>query len=139
MIGFDASGLICLIERREPAFELIGELLRTGDSRAVLSTAAVTECLAKPIELRDAELIARYEAFFELPTTTLTALDRTIALEAAQLRARFGLKTPDAIHLATAIEAGANLYLTTDQNDYARCRGHVRIEIRILPRSPDRP
>jgi predicted nucleic acid-binding protein len=39
------------------------------------------------------------------------ALDR-----ATELRARHGFKVPDAIHLATAIEAGADAFLTGDAN-----------------------
>jgi predicted nucleic acid-binding protein len=37
-----------------------------------------------------------------------------IADEAAQLRARHGLRTPDAIQLATAIRSGASSFLTND-------------------------
>lgn len=58
------------------------------------------ECLVGPIKLQNAALRERYEAFFR----QLTRLDITPAIyrEAAILRARFGLKTPDALHLATA-------------------------------------
>ena len=139
MIGFDASGLICLIEHREPAFGLIREFLASGDPRIVLASVIVTECLAKPIEVNDVGLIARYHAFFDLPTTTVSPLQRSMALDAARLRARFGLKTVDALHLATAIAAGASDFVTTDRLDFARCRGHVRPDVHILPRLPDRP
>ena len=139
MIGFDASGLICLIERREPARAMIGQLVRTGDPRAVVATAIIIECIAKPIEVRDVDLVARYGAFLALKTTLVSPLDRPIAFAAAQLRARFGLKTVDALHLATAIAAGASDFVTTDRSDYARCRGHVPLAIHILPRLPDHP
>ncbi len=39
---------------------------------------------------------------------------------ATELRARYGFKSPDAIHLATAIESGANEFLTGDAG-LARC------------------
>jgi predicted nucleic acid-binding protein len=34
---------------------------------------------------------------------------------ATELRARYNLKTPDAIHYATAIEVGATTFLTGDR------------------------
>jgi len=37
-----------------------------------------------------------------------------IARHAAQLRARHNLRTPDAIHVATALEAGCQAFLTDD-------------------------
>jgi predicted nucleic acid-binding protein len=43
-------------------------------------------------------------------------------MRATELRAAHGLKTPDAIHLATAIEERADLFLTGDAN-LARCPG----------------
>jgi len=43
-----------------------------------------------------------------LPVTTL------IAESAAELRARYNLRTPDALHVATAIAAGCGAFLTND-------------------------
>ena len=37
-----------------------------------------------------------------------------MAAQAAALRARHGLRTPDAIHCATAIHAGCDAFLTND-------------------------
>lgn len=47
-----------------------------------------------------------------------TALDfnRSIARRAAQIRAKYpNIKTPDAIHLASALESGAKIFITTDK------------------------
>jgi predicted nucleic acid-binding protein len=46
---------------------------------------------------------------------------------ATDLRARYGFKTPDAIHLATAIEEHVDLFLTGD-TALARCR-EVQVEV----------
>jgi len=45
---------------------------------------------------------------------TTVPVSEVIADEAAQLRSRCGLRTPDAIQLATAISAGASSFLTND-------------------------
>ena len=39
-----------------------------------------------------------------------------ISAEAARLRARYGQRTPDAIHTATALAAGADLLVTNDRD-----------------------
>jgi len=39
---------------------------------------------------------------------------------ATELRARYNLRTPDAIHFATAVEVGAHVFLTGDQS-FSRC------------------
>lgn len=38
----------------------------------------------------------------------------SIAEQAAMLRAKYGLRTPDAIQLATSIEVAADIFLTND-------------------------
>jgi predicted nucleic acid-binding protein len=48
------------------------------------------------------------------PALTAVPLDEGIAEEAAGLRARHNLRTPDAIQLATAIRSGASWFLTND-------------------------
>jgi predicted nucleic acid-binding protein len=44
----------------------------------------------------------------------VVATDTEIAQNAALLRAKYSLKTIDAIHLATAIVAGCDAFLTND-------------------------
>lgn len=46
---------------------------------------------------------------------------------ATDLRVRYGLKTPDAIHVATAMECHADLILTGDR-DMTRCK-EIRFEM----------
>jgi predicted nucleic acid-binding protein len=55
-------------------------------------------------------------------------VDRAIGEGAARLRARYGLRTPDAIHLATAVAARAEAFVTTDRR-LARVR---ELEVRVL-------
>jgi len=44
----------------------------------------------------------------------LVSIDQTILKEAARLRATTNLKTPDAIHAATALNNVCTLFLTND-------------------------
>lgn len=47
---------------------------------------------------------------------TFVSMDRQVALLAAKIRVDYPtLRAPDAIHLASAISAGANIFITTDK------------------------
>jgi predicted nucleic acid-binding protein len=50
-----------------------------------------------------------------------------VVTSATKLRAQYGFKTPDAIHLATAIDAEADLFLTGDSS-LARCT-NIAVEV----------
>ncbi len=45
----------------------------------------------------------------------LVDVNKQIALLAAKIRAQYNIKAPDAIHLASAIESGAKVFITTDR------------------------
>lgn len=62
------------------------------------------------------EIIAReYESLLvHFPNLHLAEINRDIARLAARLRARFGLRTPDAIQVAAAIEHQATAFVTND-------------------------
>jgi predicted nucleic acid-binding protein len=60
----------------------------------------------------------------------LRSLDPDLALQAAHLRARYQIRTPDAIQIAAAIEFGARLFLTNDD----RVRKVTEIEVVVLER-----
>ncbi len=45
----------------------------------------------------------------------LVDVNKQIALLAARIRAQYNIKAPDAIHLASAIESGAKVFITTDR------------------------
>ena len=72
-----------------------------------------------------------------LRSSTLVAvpLDEGIAEEAAGLRARHNLRTPDAIQLATAVRSGASWFLTNDA-DLADLPG---VSVLVLKRLLGRP
>jgi predicted nucleic acid-binding protein len=73
-----------------------------------------------------------YQGFqdFSAPLRSLTiaGISPKIAEQAARLRASYNLRTPDAIQLATAIEAGASTFLTNDQ----RLTSIMEIQILVL-------
>ena len=63
----------------------------------------------------DRELAGQYRRILlNAGQVTAVPVSDFIAEQAAQLRADYGLRTPDAIQLATAIRSGASSFLTND-------------------------
>ena len=96
------------------AATLFAWLERRGSS-AVTSTITMTELLVHPYKIGD---IDRVNTIYALTSTYphLSWLPPTLAIadEAARLRAKYGLRTPDAIQAATAISAGATGFVGND-------------------------
>lgn len=81
----------------------------------VTSTVTLTECLTKPLRDSDTNLVAAYNAMLRSTRRIrLAPVDAIVAGRAADLRARYNLRTPDALHLATALAAGCDAFLTND-------------------------
>jgi predicted nucleic acid-binding protein len=88
--------------------------------RIALSTVTVAEVLAGPYKAGQTLLAKRYEqALLQYDVIPVSA---AIAVLAAQLRSRYRLKLPDALQLATALDAGANALVTHD-SDFAGVEG----------------
>ncbi len=98
--------------RIAPIVEAIGN----GSCSGVCSTIVLLEILVRPLKLGRTDLAAQYEDILTSQTSlTIRPVDTLIAREAARLRASYQLRTPDAIHLATAHLAGASVFLTNDR------------------------
>jgi predicted nucleic acid-binding protein len=130
MIYADANVLIRLLEGlpavRAPIEARLLPLRGTG---RFLTTSRLSrlECRCEPLHAGDTVLLALYEAFFNGPEVQLLDITADVVEKATELRATFNFKTPDAIHLASAILAKAAAFLTGDKT-LARC-GEISVEI----------
>lgn len=117
-VCLDTSPLIYHLEDVEPYAALTTDLvtrLSEGDLTGFLSTVTVAELLAKPFACPEAERVSLAENFLlTLPNCSFVPVTYRVAREAARLRARYGLRTPDAIVAATALEGGATHLVTND-------------------------
>ena len=91
------------------------EVLPVGRIQAIASTLLLTETLAGPFADNRMDLIFDYKSMLlGFPNLTLYPLSAEIAERAGFLRGVYRLGTPDAIHIATAIEQNASAILTND-------------------------
>ena len=124
-IYLDTSAVIYSVERNEPYFTLLAPVWQQAEAGhfvLVCSELVVSEALVRPIRVGDADLEAAFRAVFAAPEVQLVATTRQIWEDTARLRAETGLKTPDALHAATALRAGCALFITND-TDYRRVDG----------------
>jgi len=128
-IALDTSLFILALENNSD-FPLATELFRLiPKSKATVyaSVLVITEVLNKSYELKHVNRIPDQMDFLTgKGLIDLVEIDKAIALRAAELRAKYSLKTPDAIHLATAVERNCEYFLTTD-NDFGTSTNELNI------------
>jgi predicted nucleic acid-binding protein len=96
------------------------EAAAQGSLTLALSTITLAEVLTGPFKAGQMALAKRYEK--ALSQYRLVAVSAPIAALAAQLRAQYRLKLPDAIQLATALDIGATAFVTHDR-DFSQVTG----------------
>jgi predicted nucleic acid-binding protein len=102
--------------RLGPAAARLLQATEEGRCRLVTSVLTLLEVLVFPARHGDEALARRYRSLFDsLPNLTMLPVDQEIADVAARLCAVRGLQTLQAIHLATAIQAGAEAFVSEDQ------------------------
>nr|VFK40011.1 MAG: Predicted nucleic acid-binding protein, contains PIN domain [Candidatus Kentron sp. SD]VFK45163.1 MAG: Predicted nucleic acid-binding protein, contains PIN domain [Candidatus Kentron sp. SD]VFK79358.1 MAG: Predicted nucleic acid-binding protein, contains PIN domain [Candidatus Kentron sp. SD] len=80
------------------------------------SELSLLEIKTLPLRLGKKAVVAEYQLYLNnFPGLLLVPVERAILNRAANLRARYRLKTPDAIILATGLERGATRAFTNDR------------------------
>ena len=132
IVYLDANIVIYLIENRPlwgPRAAAAIAALRASGARLVVSDLTRLECRVGPLKSRDALLLGQFDAFFGDPGVTVLGLTAAVCDRAAEFRAHYGFKTPDALHLAAALIHGCDRFLTNDN----RLNACTAITIDVLP------
>lgn len=103
--------------------------LQTSGDRVAISDLARLECRVGPLKRRDAAILATFDNFFAQPDVHKLRLTTAVFDRATQMRADLGFKTPDALHLAAAIEGNCDRFLTND----VRLKRCTDIAVEVLP------
>ena len=118
-VGVDTAIFIYFIEAAPAWLPAITPLFRAADlGHRELVTSAVTllEVLVVPYRANNDRLAARYEALLTRSRgIRLIDLTRDLLRRAAQLRALTGVRTPDALQLTAALDAGCTVFVTNDR------------------------
>lgn len=118
VVALDTSIFIYEVEsnaRYVSLTDLIFEWLERPESRAVTSAITMTELLVHPYRNCSEQEVAQYYALLSTyPNLSWIEASLAIADIAASIRAIHGLRTPDAIKAATAVNTRATGLITND-------------------------
>lgn len=114
----ETAPLIYYVEEN-PAYsakmDAIVTTVEEGPIEAVSSVITLTEVLTHPLKLGDVSLEREYrDILMHSGGFRLLPISSRIAEAAADLRARYNLRTPDALHVAASIDARCDAFLTND-------------------------
>ncbi len=98
------------------AEQLLDAFVATGRNPATLSMVTVEEILVRPFR-SGASAVATAEGFLRhFGEIRLIEVSYDIAREAARVRAATGMRTPDALIIATAMTSGVDILITNDRS-----------------------
>ncbi len=119
MLGFDTPPFIYLIEAHPEYDVLVTEIFRRIDQGIITgftSTITLTEVLTLPLKQEQMHLQKEYrDLLLHSANFSMLSINAEIAELAAGLRARYGLRTPDALQVAVAKTANCQAFLTNDK------------------------
>lgn len=124
MDAFDADVLIYAAVADHPLGTRVRALFPvqpvegTGAVAGIGSVLLLPELLTKP--LREGAIDELNELSALLGRLDLRPVDEATADLATALGAAYGLRAADAVHLATAINAGADRFITNDSTDFPK-------------------
>lgn len=124
MDAFDADVLIYAavanhpLGRRIRALFPVDPVATSGAIAGLGSVLLIPELLTKPLRENKTEELDELAAL--LSRLDLRPTDEATASLAAALGASYKLRAIDAVHLATAVAAGADRYLTNNQSDFPK-------------------
>jgi predicted nucleic acid-binding protein len=115
-IGLDTNVLIYYIEEHpvhlkkiEPFIEKIAD----GKAMGITSYVTLLELLVKPIRKGRSDLVDQYKTILT-GQLEMVPMDEAVSIKAAELRAKYGIRTPDAIQLASVIHMKGDIFITND-------------------------
>jgi predicted nucleic acid-binding protein len=117
-LGFDTAPIIYFVEAHPQYDALVTEVFQRvadGALTGYTSVIALTEVLVHPLRHSDAHLQQQYrDLLLNSDNFETCSVDPHIAELAADLRARYNLRTPDALQIAAALDANCEAFLTND-------------------------
>jgi predicted nucleic acid-binding protein len=102
-------------KRYAPVSEILFEAWENGTHRGVTSIITLLEVLVKPKSDDNYDAVRDYkDLLLTFPNLDVFAVGVEHADVASDIRARYGIRTPDAIQIATAMLGGATALVTND-------------------------
>ena len=132
LLGFDTAPLIYFVERHPTYLDIMRTVLRRVEAGIITGCSSVvtlTEVLTLPIRVGNIALAQAYrDVLLYSRHFVLVSIDAAVAAQAADLRARYMLRTPDALQIAAALHRGCQAFVTND----ARLKRVTDLQVLVL-------
>jgi predicted nucleic acid-binding protein len=119
IVGLDTNIFIYHFEENPDYVSFTEDLfekIESGRLRAVTSVLTLHEVLTGARKAGDGRLVSLYRDLLgAFPNLAMMPFDADVAEISSDLRARRGLRTPDAIQVATAVRHKAETFITNDE------------------------
>jgi predicted nucleic acid-binding protein len=118
LIAFDTSPIIYFVEANPDYDALVTEIfgrVDKGELFGLTSVISLCEVLIHPVRQQNQILKQSYLNILQnSPNFFTESITSSIAEYAAELRAKYNLRTPDALQIATALEYSCGAFLCND-------------------------
>lgn len=133
VVALDSNIFIRSLDDRGPLGEksrTFLEKLKPATSKVFISVMVLEEFFVKVYKQgKDKDFNTILDFITMDGLIQLVDVNRQIALLAAKIRADYNVKAPDALHLSSAIQAGAKTFITTDK----RLPGKIgKLKVKVL-------
>ena len=131
-VFIDTAPIIYFIEKHKRYINIVRPVFTEIDSgkiEALTSTITLLEVLVHPFKTNNEKLAERYREIL-LNSENLTTFEilHEVSEISSKLRAKYSIKTPDAIQIAVGILYGADKFLTNDPS----LKKVIDIEVLVL-------
>jgi len=119
IVGIDTAAFIYHFEENRkylPFTNVLFEMIENGKIRGVTSTITLMEVLVKPKRDGNQEAANEYKFILQtFPNLEIRNVDAEVAERAAEIRAKYGVKPPDALQVAASLINNAEAFITNNR------------------------
>ena len=116
-VFLDTSPVVYFVEQPPvwgaKATMLIAAVRAAGEQFAV-SDLVRMEALVGPLRSNDTQLVADFQSFFAASDVPVLPITAAVCDRAARIRAQYGFRPLDSLHLAAAVDHQCTRFLTND-------------------------
>lgn len=128
-VFLDTAPVIYIVQHVEPYLDYLVDKLKEPHLIQVCGELTRLETRVKPIQTNDTVLLRAFDDYFAGIVQEIVPLSRAVVDQATELRAKYAIRTPDALQLASAIVGDCDLFLTNDRQ-LLRC---TEITVETIP------
>jgi predicted nucleic acid-binding protein len=138
-IAIDTQPFIYHLQENQtylPLTRAIFEAVEKGETKASTSAITLMEILVKPKSDGNTRAVEEYKfALRTFPNLKLRPVDEAVAERAAEIRAQYNLRPPDAIQISSAMLEDAQAFFTND----GKLKSVKEIKVIVLKEVLSRP